>query len=408
MKTLQSKDLKFRNRADILQLISRGSRSRADIASELGISKPAVSSIVEELVGEGLVLERGRGQSQANGGRRPILLKLNSDAGLIVAVYFNESWYEIAIVDLSAKVLMHEKENTRLGWDYRQTLDDVVATIRQSIESLQRQGVRQRVLACGIAIKGLVNTEEGQMLYSSGIPHWKDVPVRDYVAEALEVPVYVENDARAMTYAELLYGGSRDLKTSACVSVSRGIGTGIVIQNEVYRGAYDVAVTFGHTTVAENGPLCRCGNYGCWEALASTDAFLRELGNQYPSHEGIDFSEALKKFYDGEERVREVLLGYTGYWLGVGIANILNAFNPEKLIVQGTVTQAGEALLNRIQEVVRRRALPIPGTAQVSFSELTEQVEVKGAAAVVIKRFFSEEDHHKIWQPGRLAEEALL
>lgn len=404
---MQSKDLKSRNRADILRLISRGSRSRADIASELGISKPAVSGIVEELIVGGLVLERGRGRSQANGGRRPILLELNSDAGLIVAVYFNESWYEVAIVDLSAKVLLHEKRNTRLGKDYRQTLEDVVATIWQLIEKLQKQGLRRPVLACGIAIKGHVNTEEGQMLYSSGFPHWRNVPVRDYVAEALEVPVYVENDARAMTYAELLYGGSKDLKTSACVSVSRGIGTGMVIQNEVYRGAYDVAVTFGHTTVAENGPLCKCGNYGCWEALASTDAFLRELGEQCPDLEGIGFPEALKKFHNGEKIVRKVLLDYTGYWLGVGIANILNTFNPEKLIVQGIITQAGEALLVRIQEVVRQRALPIPRTALVSFSELTEQVEVKGAAAVVIKRFFSEEDHHKIWQPGRFVEEAL-
>lgn len=388
---------------DVLYLIGQASQSRADIASILGMSKPTVSALVEELIAENLVLERGRRQSSANGGRRPILLELNSKAGLVMSVYFNESWYEVAVVDLSAEVLLHIQKTTRMREDYRQTLDDVLATLDSSIEQLRKQGIYQPVLACGIAVKGLVDTELGHILYSAGFPGWKDVPVRDYLSEGLELPVYVENDARSMAYAELLYGGGRSLRTLVCVSVSWGIGTGVVIHGDVYRGANDVAVTFAHTTVAENGPLCSCGNYGCWEALASTGAFLRELADRRTDLQEIDLPEALKMFRDGDETVHDVLINYTGYWLGVGIANMLNAFNPERLILQGAISQAGEPLLNKIQEVVSQRALPIPRTAQISFSELKHLIEVKGAAAVVIKRFFSEEDHSKIWRPDEFA-----
>lgn len=392
---------------DILYLIGRTSQSRADIASILEMSKPTVSALVEELIAENLVLERGQGQSSANGGRKPILLNLNSKAGLVMAVYLNESWYEVAVVDLSAETLLHIQKATRMREDYRQTLDDVLATLQSSIEQLREQGIYPPVLACGIAIKGLVDTEKGFVLYSAGFPGWRDVPVRDYVSEVLKLPVYIENDARSMAYAELLYGGGRGVRTLVCVSVSWGIGTGVVINDEIYRGANDVAVTFAHTTIAENGPLCSCGNHGCWEALASIGAFLRELADRRTDLQEIDLSEALKMFRDRDETVHDVLINYTGYWLGVGIANMLNAFNPEKLILQGAISQAGKPVLNKIQEVVSQRALPIPRTAQISFSELTHSIEVKGAAAVVIKRFFSEEDHNKIWRPGEFAGHAF-
>lgn len=388
---------------DVLRLISEGIGSRARVASALGMSKPAVSSLVEELISEGLVVETGRGQPPSSGGRRSILLDLNPGAGLIVAVYLNDSWYEVAVVDLSAKILSYAERSTLLRRDYRETLSDVVATIRNTIGQVRRRGANQRIVACGIAIKGLVDTVTGRVLYSASIPGWENVPVRDYLQAEVGFPVYVENDARAVTHAELLYGEGKGSDTFACVSTSWGLGTGVVIGHEVYRGAQDVAVTFAHTTVADGGPLCSCGNRGCWEALASTGAFLRELASRSPDLEGVDFPTAIQSFREGDPLVVEVLLNHTGYWLGVGIANILNVFNPAKLILQGAMTEGGRPLREKIEAVVGERVLPIPGRAELVFSRMNEKVEVKGAAAVVIKRFFSEDAHDFIWDKAGLS-----
>ncbi|MCZ8511738.1 ROK family protein [Paenibacillus filicis] len=366
------------------------------------MSKPAVSSIVEELITEGLVWETGQGQSTVAGGKRPILLELNKDAGLIVAVYFNEQWYEVALTDLSANVLESIKKPTVIHKDYRQTLDELINDIQELVQKARAKGVYQPILACGIAMKGLVNTQLGTLQYSA-ILDWREIPVSEYMSNQLKWPVYIENDARAITIAEMLFGNGMKTGTFACVSLALGIGTGVVIKNEIVRGANDGAVTFAHTTIKENGPLCSCGNRGCWETLASVSAFLRELADRKAEYRHIELNQALKSFHEGDPFITDVLLNYTAYWMGVGIANILNIFNPEQVIIQGEITTAGEDFRKKIEEVAISRTLPVSRKATISFSQLSGPVQVKGAAAVVINHFYSKEYHRQIWRQEFLA-----
>ncbi|TDF97214.1 ROK family transcriptional regulator [Paenibacillus piri] len=398
MKTISKNDMKESNRMSILKTVRKGVCSRAEISAALGLSKPAVSALVDELIREGLVYETGRGDSTEAGGKRPILLDFQADAALIVAVSFNNKRYEVALTNLVGKVMFYVKKKIIIAEDYRQTLDLIVQDIRQLIQEAGEQGFKQPVISCGIAIRGLVDTKNGIMRYSAAIP-WTDAPIGDYMKECLGIPIFIENDARAGTYAELLHSNGEYKDALVCVSVGLGIGTGVVIHNEVYRGAFDGAVNFAHSTIAHDGPLCSCGNRGCWDALASITALGEELTRRDSKYASLDFEAILGLYHDGDPVVADVLLNHTGYWLGVGIANILNVFNPEQLIIQGEITNAGQELERKIIEIVQKRALSaVSKGVKIGFSQDSDKLQVRGAAAVISKHFFSDTYHRIIWK----------
>jgi N-acetylglucosamine repressor len=401
-RSYRANDLKQLNRINILKLLKGGTYSRAEISSVLGLSKPAVSSFAEQMISEGLIIEKGYGFSGEAGGKRPIMLELNTNAGLIIALDFNDRWYEIALMNLSSIEICYRKKNTTIHDDYRITFGEIIEEIQGMIDEVRSQGILLPVIACGISLKGLVNTQEGTLQYSAGIPQWKDISVGDFISKSLNIPTFVENDARALTLAEVLTQESDQpvMDVLACINVNLGIGTGVAIKNEIYRGAFDGAVTFSHTVVVDNGPLCKCGNYGCWETLASDIAFLRELAARNKEYAKLDCAGAIQKFNEGDPIVRDVLLNYTGYWLGVGISNMLNVFNPDFLIIQGEITSAGEELKSKIEEVAKNRALPVSGKAKILFSRISDRLHLKAASAIVIQQFFSKENHHLIWKAG--------
>jgi DNA-binding Lrp family transcriptional regulator len=205
-KSLRTNDMKEINRMSVLKTVKRGICSRAEISASLGMSKPAVSSLVDGLINEGLIREIGRGKSTGVGGKRPILLDFNANAGIIVAVYFNSGWCEIGLTDLSGQVITYTKKEMIIHKDYRKTLDQIVLDIMEMIQQIRSEGVQQPVLACGVAIKGLIDTKLGIMRYSATIPEWRDIPVKEYLGSSLNVPTFIENDARANTLRNFLKG----------------------------------------------------------------------------------------------------------------------------------------------------------------------------------------------------------
>lgn len=396
MKTLKSvrpNDLKESNRVSILNLIRSNKYSRADISGLLGLSKPTVSSIVEELIRENLVVEVGQGIATDRVGKKPTYLGFNAKAGLIVAININQNTCDVAVTDLAANIIARRETPTNIFRDYRKTLDEIVNQINILILDIPNKALSKRIIACGIAFKGLVNSETGIMHYSASFPHWKDVPIGEYFSNSLKIPVFIENNARAITFAEMQFGRGSGKQYIVCVSMSIGIGTGVVMNNDVYRGANSGAVTFGHTIVLENGPECQCGNRGCWESLASPYALLRELKAKDPKYAKMHSFKQVMKEYNTDPVIRDLVLNYTCFWLGVGIANLLNTFNPQMLIIQGEITSIGEELRKKIEEVALARTLPLNRNVEICFSSMSENIEIIGATSVVINKFFSPENH---------------
>lgn len=405
MRSLKAENLKQANRIHILHLIRRGEISRAKISATLGMSKPNVSLLVEELIQEGLVIETGYGKSSDIGGKRPILLELNAQAGWIAAIHFNEETVETALTDLRGRVLLHARHETQLHDNYEDTFQPIIRELLEQVSALRDQGYHQPLLACGISCKGYIHTASGTLRFTSAIPQWKDAPIAHHVSSKLNIPVFMENDARALALADIYSEREQELETFVSVSIGLGIGTGVVVNKEIYRGAFDGAVNFGHTMIVENGPVCDCGNQGCWEALASLSAMMRELQHRLDDDE-IDLDWAVEQFHFNHRIVREVVLEYTGYWLGVGISNLINIFNPEEIILKGDITLFGAELLQKVEKVAITKASALDRIARITMAEPSSQLHIQSAAFVAIKPFFSIDSHDKIWATSRILTQA--
>lgn len=399
MKSLTTVDVKESNRINVLKMLLQSSYSRADLAQLLKISKPTVSQIVEELIEEGLVVEAGHGHSTKTGGKRPMLLKINAKAGLIVAVHFNDSWFGAAISDLHGELLVYSEEDTLVHDNFEVSFDKVVRAVESLLNEPTVKEIQAPVICCGISIKGLVNADSGVLNYFSSVPQWREVPIRDYMMQRMQMPVFVENDARALTLAEILSDRRMENKSFVSVHMARsGIGTGVVVNKEIIRGAFHGAVTFAHTTIVDHGPRCRCGKFGCWEALASVYSLIDELGKRGEQYKNLSVTEIHRLYNEGDAVVCDAVLNYTGYWIGVGIANILNVFNPEMIVLQGQMNQFGEKLLQKITDVAKSRALPVSDSVVITYSRIADRPDLKAAAAIALQRLFSIEHHNGIWK----------
>lgn len=393
---VQSNDLRETNRLSILKLLQKKVASRADLSAELGLSKPAVSTIVAELLGQGFVKEIGHGESKDTGGKRPILLCVNEDAGLFISIYFNSDWHEIALMNLGQEIVAYEKQSTIIHSDFRQTFTELADRVQSLIQQVRAKGNQQRVVACGIVAKGTVHADRGVMSYSATIPDWRDIPIAEFMESRLQVPVFIENDARANTLFELSHHQTKPDGTLVYVSVGPGIGTGVVMDDKIYRGNLGGAVNFAHTAIVQDGELCSCGNRGCWESLASTNAFLAELGRRDDGCKGLTLQQALERYKKTEDNVvYDVLYRYTAYWLGIGLANIMNIFNPDTIIIQSEINQVGDWFRERIEEVGKKRALPFAATTSIVYSRDHDYLQIRSAFAVVMQHFLTKEHHKK-------------
>src|SRR5690625_5464389 len=180
---LQSGDLRASNKITILNLIRREVCSRAHIAKQLGMSRPAVSSLVSELLQDGLIREVGKGDATNSGGKKPVMLDINSESLLNIAVYFNSEWFEVALVDFKSNVLLHSKCEMNLHDNYKYSFSEIVDEINNSIQKLELKLGKVSILACAIVVKGMVNTSEGLLTYSATLPEWRNIPVVHYFEE---------------------------------------------------------------------------------------------------------------------------------------------------------------------------------------------------------------------------------
>ncbi len=392
---VQSNDLRETNRLSILKLLQKKVASRAELSSELGLSKPAVSSIVVELIEQGLVIEIGHGESKDTGGKRPILLSLNEHAGLFISIYFNSEWYEIALMNLGQNIVAYRKHNCEVNPDFKQTFASIVKDVQSLLEETRLRGFDQPVLSCGVVLKGTVHADQGVMSYSATMPQWRDIPLAAYLEDLLKVPVFIENDARANTLVELSEINIQHDGTLVYVSVGSGIGTGVVLNDQIYRGKQGGAVNFAHTALVHDGPQCSCGNRGCWESVASVKAFTAELRRRDEQLAALSLDEILALYRSGHQIVQDVLQHYTAYWIGMGLANIMNVFNPETIIIQSEMNQVGDEFRNYIEDIAKQRALPFAKHTKIIYSSVHEYLQVKSAFAVMMQYFFSKEYHKR-------------
>jgi glucokinase-like ROK family protein len=379
------------NRKRVIDALrERGVASRAELARSTGLSRSTVSTIVAGLLEAGLATERGGDDSPAHeghAGRPPVMISLDSSAGLALGIDFGHRHLRVAVSDLSHTVLAETWREMDVDHSAEHGLEAASEFVAQVLEEAGAD--RDRVLGAGMGLPGPIDADTGMVQSSAILPGWVGVDARAEASRRLGMPVQVENDANLGALAELVWGAAQGKSEVAYIKVSTGIGAGLISGGRLQHGVAGTAGEIGHTVLAEGGPVCRCGNRGCLETLASARAIADLLSTS--RREEISTRRLLDLAAAGDPAAQR-LIGDAGRAIGIAVANLCNLLNPQCVIVGGDLSAAGELLLEPLRHSVRRNAIPsaverleiVPGV-------LGERAEVLGALALVMHesdRFF--------------------
>jgi glucokinase-like ROK family protein len=346
---------------DLIRFSGTG-MSRTDLADRMGLTRAALSLIVNDLLENKVVMEAE--SRSAPSGRPPIVLEINSERGLVGAVDLGATHMNIAIADFAARI----HQEAEYQFDIKDGPEVSLLKIDQNLRKLlNAQGLEISDLSSiGVGVPGPVITEAGMVIAPPIMPGWDRYPIRDSLEKMWERPVILNNDAELGALGEWAYGAGRGEKNIAYIKVGSGIGAGLILNKQIYGGTMGAAGEIGHLTIDENGPLCDCGNHGCLEAFAGGKAIstqgqmLAQSGKRTllsdVSVDKITPFEVAEAARRGDLHAQEILRR-AGTYIGIAIAGLINLFNPSVVIIGGGVSQVGDILTAPIRQAVRERAM---------------------------------------------------
>ena len=375
------------NRSTILNTIkTHGAIPRAEIARLTGLSPATVSGIVTELIQENLVFEKETGDS--SGGRRPIMLAINPHGGCVVGIKVMEDHAIGALTDLEA---------TPLGKQSYPLTDTTPRAVAQALSELVSELLRTtdnpapNLMGVGVGLAGIVDSGQG-VVRQSPFFGWNDVPLRELIQNKVNVPVYIDNDVNTLAFAEKWFGAGRGIDDFLVVTIGRGIGLGIVVNGQFHHGTRGSAGELGHTVVHPGGELCACGKRGCLEMYVSEPAMLRQAAEAY--HQGRLSSlpknpeEMIALANEGETAIQETF-AHTGRLLGQSIANLINIFNPERILINGEGVRAGAWLFDPMRAAIDEHTMPsLRQDVSIFVEPLGDDAWARGAASLVLHELF--------------------
>jgi glucokinase-like ROK family protein len=370
--------LREANQHRVLRAVrTAGSLTQAEIARVTGLSAATVSNIVRELRGSGAVVVT----PTSSGGRRAQSVSLSRAAGVAVAVDFGHSHLRVAVCDLAHTVLAEEA----IPLDVDQSADEGLTQAERMVEKLldRADSGHGDVIGVGLGLPGPIDTVTGAVGSSTILPGWVGVSPAKVMRERIGLPVHVDNDANLGALGELVWGAGRGLTDLAFLKAATGLGAGLVIGGRVYRGPRGTAGEIGHITLDESGRVCRCGNRGCLETFVGAPFLLELLRTSHG--EGLTLRRVISLAAEGDSGCARVIAD-AGRHIGVGVANLCNLLNPQRIIVGGDLAGAGDLLLEPLREAVRRYAIPSAArSVSVVVGELGDRAEVLGALALVLQ-----------------------
>jgi predicted NBD/HSP70 family sugar kinase len=377
------RDLRRTNRAGVLtELFFGGEASRQALSARTGLSAATITNVVGELLDEGLVVESGAEDS--DGGRPRILLRVNPGHGVVVGVDVGETRIRVELFDLAmaerASVQFPLRHGEHAPEQVAEYVMDGLATV------LADAGVEDdHVLGIGVGVPGVVEqVPEG--LVDAPTYGWDKVPLRALLAARSPLPLFLDNGAKTMAQAEMWFGAGRGARDAIVALLGTGVGAGVVTDGRLYRGAASSAGEWGHTTLVIGGRRCRCGARGCLEAYVGAEAILDRAGI---SVDGADEEAALAALLT--DPAARPVLDETARYLGVGLGNLINLFNPERLVLGGWVgLLLGPTLLPEIRAAAIEHSLRRPyAHAEIVLGQLGPDAVALGAATLAVEQFLA-------------------
>ncbi|MCR6107999.1 ROK family transcriptional regulator [Salipaludibacillus agaradhaerens] len=372
--------VKLTNKMIILNAIRKYEPiSRAELAQTLNLTKATVSTLVDELIDDHYCYQIGLGES--SGGRRPLMLKFNERAGYTISIDIGVNYVVGVLTDLRGTIIekFFQPFNTH---DFTKTVMEVTRVIDHFLSTTAK--TPYGLIGIGFGIPGLVNTEN-DILITPNLD-WRQSNLKDIFTEQYGVPVIIENEANAGAYGEKTYGSAQDLNHFIYVSIGIGIGIGLILNNELFRGTNGFTGEMGHMIVKADGLSCRCGSKGCWEMYASEMALLNMCTAQGESLSDVTL-EAMIERAETSGQVKDAF-NQTAHYLGIGINNIINTFNPEKIIIGNRLAKAEHLLKNELEQVIATQTLThLRKSVDITFSQQHQHATLLGMTAFTIEQF---------------------
>ncbi len=367
------------NRLRVIDALrQRGTASRSEIARHTGLSRTTVTTLVNDLQARGLVVELPLAEIHGRG-RPPTLLRLDPSVGAVVGIHFDHHHLRVAVADLSSTVLAEQWE----GLDVDRAAEEALDSAAELVEVvLAEAGIeRERVVGVGVALAGPVS-RDGTVGSTVILPGWEGLNALDELTRRLDLQVAVDNDANLGALAEVSFGAGRGMSDVIYLMVSSGVGAGIVIDGRLNRGVTGLGGEIGHVRVRPDGAVCRCGNRGCLETVASTDAVLSLLRPTHGQELGL---RGLAELLDTGDAAALRVVNDAGREIGRVVAGLCNVLSPAGVIVGGDLGVVAAPLMTGIREALDRYALPaVRAAIELRAGVLGERAEVLGALALVI------------------------
>lgn len=375
--------------------IHNGNSTITDLSAILNLSIPTVTKFIDEMCLSGLLTEYGK--LERSGGRHPSLYGLNPLSGYFIGVDVKRYSLNIGLINFSGEMIESQLnipyvfENTMSG------LEALCQQIKNFVEALDIDS--ERILNICVNVSGRVNPDSG---YSYSWFNFGEAPLAQVMSDMVGYPVCVENDTRSMTYGEFMKGAAKSYKNLLYVNASWGIGLGMILDGKIYLGKSGFAGEFGHIHAYENQVICHCGKKGCLETEASGQAVYRKLIERVKNGEisvlsddinaGKDITlEQVVKAVNNEDIMCIELVEEAGIELGKSIAGLINIFNPEAVVIGGTLSMSGDYLVQPLKTAIRKYSLNLVNKDTiVCASSLRDKAGMIGACMVARSRLFED------------------
>ena len=374
--------------------------SRPQLATLSGLSQVTVIKITNDLLDRHLIVEKEHAES--TGGRRAGLLEIHPDGGFAVGLIPQPSSLTAVILNLSSELVHSQRWNITLRDNYPQAID----LIAQCVEELfSNSGIpKEKIIGVGLGMGGLIDAERGCCI-DSWMMNWQNVEISRPLEDRLGIPVFLDNDVNCLAIYEKLFGQGQPYQHFLGVAIGGGVGLGIVINGDLYRGAFGGAGEFGHTAVTTDGRPCACGNHGCLEAYISDAGIVKNYleyvqATTYSLERAIQEPtafEVVERAKNGDEAARAAFQR-AGILLGVSLANLVNIFNPECLVLSGPTTDAsmlaGDLLLEPMRQAFKQHLFSQIGKdLHFIVERLGFESWARGAGSLVLRHFFASPAH---------------
>ncbi|OIO72668.1 MAG: hypothetical protein AUJ85_09620 [Elusimicrobia bacterium CG1_02_37_114] len=377
--------------------------TRTKIAQITGIRLPRITHYVKNLICDGFIIEDIPQQKSNKEPRKNIPLKINGQKGFVIGIELHPDWISGVLVDLAGNLVKKTTKKPDLSKGTNYIIDMLIGTINEIGEGYILP--EKKILKIGISDPGLVDIKKGISIFSTIIDGWENIPLGDIISEKFKIPVIIESAPRAKAWAEKCIGAGKDVNNLIFIEYGPGIGAGIIMDGKLFYGTQYTAGEFGHTYIKENRQPCTCGASGCLESLVSTAAIIKhvrssiEEGTVSSVSELVDGDlnnitfEVILKAAKMKDKLCMNHLDEIGEYIGIGIANLVNLFNPEMIMFDNQLAQIDNFLITTIENIVKRRALS-QATKSLKFevSNIGTEKGALGVSVLVLDQIFKTAD----------------